>query len=137
MKSVLRIFAFFLASLAPLLAQAQKVPATQTVVGVDFKVVIPESVQLTMNEHPVTTQPIAGQSLEVKTTVRGTCLQVTNRANDPAWSVDSDSPGWIFKRSANGYVFCTDQIGRVSLTLAHQCGVTGPWSVMVTAGVRL
>jgi len=128
--SVLSALALFIGCL-PIFAQAQNVA------GVNFRAVIPGSMELTENVHPTTTSGQSRQHLAIMTKVAGTCLQLKNRAADPSWSVDTNSPDWIYKRVADGYIFCTDMAGTQSLNLTHQFGTTGQrWPITVTLGAK-
>ena len=136
MKKVLSVI-LCLIGLVPLSAQSQSEPAAPNVAGLNFRVVIPGSMELTENIHPTATTEQSTHSLLIKTNVAGTCLRLTNRTADPSWSVDTNSPNWIYKRQGGGYVFCTDVVGHLDLNLAHRFGNIGQrWPVTVTLGAK-
>jgi hypothetical protein len=124
-KSVLRILALFLASLAPLLTQAQAVPATQTVIGVDFKVVIPRFVKITAEQSPTYTNARNEQVIEIETSANGACIQIVNQRPDVEWSVDITSPGWLGWGNNQKQTFCNLQKGKHTFSAVHSFNWSG------------
>ena len=125
MKKVLLILALCL-GYSPLWAESQ------SSASLNFVVVIPRFVEVTADMHPATTSQVSEQKLELKTSVNGTCVQLTNRATNQSWSVTRPA-NWSMLENQNGYLFCANQIGQLSLNLTHQFGSDGQtWPIQVT-----
>ena len=125
MKKVLLILALCL-GYSPLWAESQ------SSASLNFVVVIQRFVEVMADIHPATTELVSEQQIQLHTNQRDTCVQLINRTGIN-WSTSSQTPGWSQRATDNGYRFCTNQIGRLSLNLKHQFGEGGrPWPLQVT-----
>jgi hypothetical protein len=116
-KKVLLILALCL-GYSPLWAQSQ------SSASLNFVVVIPRFTEVTADMHPPTTSQVSEQKLELRTSVKGTCVQLTNQGIGQSWSVTGPA-NWSMRKNQNGYLFCASQIGHLSLNLTHQFGGDG------------
>ena len=127
MKSIITSLVFALALLS---GQAQ----AEDKASLDFRIIVPEMMQITPSLHPNITE--SGENKELFTITHNLprlCLSVTTTNQDPAWEMKVYGRDWQVIRYASGYQLCTYTKGNVSLNLSHTFAYLGqPWPVRLT-----
>lgn len=127
MKSIITSLVFALALLS---GQAQ----AEDKASLDFRIIVPEMMQITPSLHPNITE--SGENKELFTITHNLprlCLSVTTTNQDPAWEMKVSGRDWQVIRYASGYQLCTYTKGRVPLDLRHTFAYLGqPWPVRLT-----
>ena len=101
--------------------------------GINFRIVIPEVLELRQNIHPQTAQTDTVQRLLIQSNSRSTCVQVTAPGNLEGWRVNSTTPQWYKIPTAQGANFCTNAQGNLDLVLQHTFNQPlSYWPIQVT-----